>query len=119
MKIPGQISVEINSEVFSRNGSRSEGEISVGLSRMSKLARRMLGTAWLWLAVATAAQANNLVDLGYANGLVLRGPGASQSVYFPLPANTRGATLNLSFAAPPPRHHDNKKHQQDQPAGAE
>lgn len=99
MKIPGQISVEINSEVFSRNGSRSEGEISVGLSRMSKLARRMLGTAWLWLAVATAAQANNLVDLGYANGLVLRGPGASQSVYFPLPANTRGATLNLSFTA--------------------
>ena len=66
---------------------------------MSKLARRMLGTAGLWLAVVTTAQANNLVDLGYANGLVLRGPGASQSVYFPLPANTQGATLNLSFTA--------------------
>jgi hypothetical protein len=66
---------------------------------MGRLARQVLGTAGVWLAAATAALANNLVDLGYANGLVLRGPGASQSVYFPLPANTKGATLNLSFTA--------------------
>ena len=58
-----------------------------------------LVVAGLWLTACVAAQANNLVDLGYVNGLVLRGPGASQSVYFPLPANSQGATLNLSFTA--------------------
>ncbi|MGE4482745.1 cellulose biosynthesis cyclic di-GMP-binding regulatory protein BcsB [Acidocella sp.] len=53
----------------------------------------------LWLGAALAAQANDLVDLGYANGLVLRGTGATQSVYFPLPVNSQGATLALSFTA--------------------
>ena len=61
--------------------------------------QRLSVVAGLWLTACVAAQANNLVDLGYANGLVLRGPGASESVYFPLPANTQGATLNLSFTA--------------------
>jgi hypothetical protein len=60
---------------------------------------RLLGAAALWLGLSVAAQANTLVDLGYANGLVLRGPGASQTVYFPLPANTQGATLSLNFTA--------------------
>lgn len=61
--------------------------------------QRLSVVAGLWLTACVAAQANNLVDLGYANGLVLRGLGASESVYFPLPANTQGATLNLSFTA--------------------
>lgn len=69
------------------------------LSGVGWLAQQMMGTLGIWLAVAWAAQANTLVDLGYANGLVLRGQGASQSVYFPLPANAQGATLNLSFTA--------------------
>jgi hypothetical protein len=60
---------------------------------------QVLGTASLWLGFVVAAQANTLVDLGYANGLVLRGPEASQTVYFPLPANTQGATLTLNFTA--------------------
>ena len=48
---------------------------------------------------AAPAAAGTLTDLGYPNGLVLRGAGASQTVYFPLPANAQGATLNLRFAA--------------------
>jgi hypothetical protein len=48
---------------------------------------------------AVPAAAGTLTDLGYANGLVLHGPGASQTVYFPLPADAQGATLYLRFSA--------------------
>lgn len=64
--------------------------------------RRIAGyccTALFLLGQLPAARAGTLVDLGYANGLVLRGPGASQTVYFPLPANAQGATLQLDFTA--------------------
>lgn len=45
------------------------------------------------------ARAGTLTDLGFPDGVVLTGPGASQTVYFHLPVDTRGATLNLRFAA--------------------
>lgn len=45
------------------------------------------------------AHAGTVFDLGYPNGLVLSGPGASQTVYFPIPNGAAGATLKLYFAA--------------------
>lgn len=59
-------------------------------------------TKWLTFAAlimttcfTTNAFATKLTDLGYPNGLSLNGPGATQTVYFPLPVNTSGATLLL------------------------
>jgi Bacterial cellulose synthase subunit len=44
------------------------------------------------------AHATTLTDLGYPNGLTLSGQSPSQTIYFPLPAASNGATLNLRYA---------------------
>src|ERR1700723_538328 len=44
------------------------------------------------------AHATTLTDLGYPNGLTLSGQSPSQTIYFPLPVASNGATLNLRYA---------------------
>ncbi len=57
----------------------------------------LLGVLGLLGLGIAQAQAGTLTDLGYPNGLTLNGQGASQTVYFPLPAGANGAVLNLKF----------------------
>lgn len=71
----------------------------MALNLTGKLTHRSACAVGGWLVLAGLAHANSLVDLGYANGLVLNGPEATQSVYFPLPANTQGASLHISLAS--------------------
>ncbi len=48
---------------------------------------------------SSPARASTVADLGYRTGLSLQGPGASSTVYFPLPPGSQGARLALSFTA--------------------
>jgi len=67
------------------------------------LKKQWLKVVFLLAAILCIAEnpaiAGTLTDLGYPNGLILQGASASQDVYFPLPAGTKGAVLNVDFTA--------------------